>query len=182
MPSHCRKMVEPKSKKARYVRQQAPMFCHIWFICKGQLVHTRYAWHFCSYYPLTRSSNYLRLSSSCFVFWSLYSYTSFIYFFGFNEVYLVAWICMCIYVLSGETLEQCVSCNLFHDSHSLFAFITWIYSISLSCENVNSSSYIKGQCCRSVWIKEKKNQWRYKEGMLKSLPKYAFLSSLWITY
>ncbi|XP_058225589.1 U-box domain-containing protein 33-like isoform X1 [Rhododendron vialii] len=38
---YSRKMVEPKSKKARYVLQQAPMFCHIWFICKGQLVHTR---------------------------------------------------------------------------------------------------------------------------------------------
>ncbi|KAG5538373.1 hypothetical protein RHGRI_019075 [Rhododendron griersonianum] len=31
----------PKSKKAIYVREQAPMFCHIWFVCKGQLVHTR---------------------------------------------------------------------------------------------------------------------------------------------
>ncbi|KAF7139336.1 hypothetical protein RHSIM_Rhsim07G0014200 [Rhododendron simsii] len=39
---YSKKMVEPKSKKARYVRQQAPMFCHIWFICKGQLVHTSF--------------------------------------------------------------------------------------------------------------------------------------------
>ncbi|KAI8545105.1 hypothetical protein RHMOL_Rhmol07G0016900 [Rhododendron molle] len=31
----------PKSKKAIHVCEQAPMFCHIWFVCKGQLVHTR---------------------------------------------------------------------------------------------------------------------------------------------
>ncbi|KAF7139642.1 hypothetical protein RHSIM_Rhsim07G0014600 [Rhododendron simsii] len=34
----------PKSKKAIYVREQAPMFCHIWFVCKGQLVHTSYTY------------------------------------------------------------------------------------------------------------------------------------------
>ncbi|CAA2970536.1 U-box domain-containing 33 [Olea europaea subsp. europaea] len=34
-------MVEPRSKKAIYVCDEAPDFCHIWFICKGHLVHTR---------------------------------------------------------------------------------------------------------------------------------------------
>ncbi|XP_057499480.1 U-box domain-containing protein 33-like [Actinidia eriantha] len=38
---YSKKMMEPKSKKAIYVRLQAPMSCHIWFICKGNLVHTR---------------------------------------------------------------------------------------------------------------------------------------------
>ncbi|KAL6963423.1 hypothetical protein U1Q18_043739 [Sarracenia purpurea var. burkii] len=38
---YSKKMMEPKSKKAIYVRLQAPMYCHIWFICKGNLVHTR---------------------------------------------------------------------------------------------------------------------------------------------
>ncbi|KAL9260657.1 U-box domain-containing protein [Drosera capensis] len=38
---YSRKMIEPKSKKASYVRQQAPAFCHIWFICKQRLIHTR---------------------------------------------------------------------------------------------------------------------------------------------
>ncbi|GAB2291010.1 hypothetical protein Dimus_025265 [Dionaea muscipula] len=38
---YSRKMIEPKSKKANYVRQQAPGFCHIWFICKQRLIHTR---------------------------------------------------------------------------------------------------------------------------------------------
>ncbi|XP_052193096.1 U-box domain-containing protein 33 isoform X2 [Diospyros lotus] len=38
---YSKKMMEPKSKKAIYVRLQAPIFCHIWFICKGNLVHTR---------------------------------------------------------------------------------------------------------------------------------------------
>ncbi|GAB4834459.1 hypothetical protein Ancab_032715 [Ancistrocladus abbreviatus] len=38
---YSRKMIEPKSKKASYVRAQAPAFCHIWFICKGRLIHTR---------------------------------------------------------------------------------------------------------------------------------------------
>ncbi|GAB4859612.1 hypothetical protein Ancab_011086 [Ancistrocladus abbreviatus] len=37
---YSRKMIEPKSKKASYVRAQAPAFCHIWFICKGRLIHT----------------------------------------------------------------------------------------------------------------------------------------------
>ncbi|XP_027108354.2 U-box domain-containing protein 33 isoform X2 [Coffea arabica] len=34
-------MMEPRSKKAIYVRQQAPSFCQIRFICKGHLIHTR---------------------------------------------------------------------------------------------------------------------------------------------
>ncbi|CAK9165527.1 unnamed protein product [Ilex paraguariensis] len=38
---YSRKMTEPKSKKAIYVRLQAPVFCHIWFICKGHLIYTR---------------------------------------------------------------------------------------------------------------------------------------------
>ncbi|XP_021767019.1 U-box domain-containing protein 33-like [Chenopodium quinoa] len=39
--SYSRKMVKPKSKKANYVRQHAPAFCHIWFICMGHLIYTR---------------------------------------------------------------------------------------------------------------------------------------------
>ncbi|KAK6162321.1 hypothetical protein DH2020_002162 [Rehmannia glutinosa] len=39
--SYSRKMKEPKSKKAIHVRIEAPSFCHIWFICKGNLIHTR---------------------------------------------------------------------------------------------------------------------------------------------
>ncbi|KAH7863520.1 hypothetical protein Vadar_018582 [Vaccinium darrowii] len=38
---YSKKMMEPKSKKAIYVRLQAPTSCHIWFICKGNLVYTR---------------------------------------------------------------------------------------------------------------------------------------------
>ncbi|KAH9624418.1 hypothetical protein KSS87_003437 [Heliosperma pusillum] len=38
---YSRKMVEPKSKKAKYVRKHAPDFCHIWFICKARLIYTR---------------------------------------------------------------------------------------------------------------------------------------------
>ncbi|GAB4844492.1 hypothetical protein Ancab_037870 [Ancistrocladus abbreviatus] len=36
-----RKMTEPKSKKANYVRKEAPAFCHVRFICKGHLICTR---------------------------------------------------------------------------------------------------------------------------------------------
>ncbi|KAK9743011.1 hypothetical protein RND81_03G211200 [Saponaria officinalis] len=32
-----------KSKKAVYVNDNAPSFCHIWFICNGRLIHTREA-------------------------------------------------------------------------------------------------------------------------------------------
>ncbi|KAI3444534.1 hypothetical protein Pfo_001199 [Paulownia fortunei] len=39
--SYSRKMKEPKSKKAIHVRIEAPRYCHIWFICKGNLIHTR---------------------------------------------------------------------------------------------------------------------------------------------
>ncbi|GAA0153592.1 hypothetical protein LIER_11793 [Lithospermum erythrorhizon] len=39
--SYSRRMIEPKSKKAIYVCQHAPAFCHIWFVCKGHLIHTR---------------------------------------------------------------------------------------------------------------------------------------------
>uniref|UniRef100_A0A5B6YL82 RING-type E3 ubiquitin transferase n=1 Tax=Davidia involucrata TaxID=16924 RepID=A0A5B6YL82_DAVIN len=38
---YSKKMLEPKSKKAIYVRLNAPVFCQIWFICKGHLIHTR---------------------------------------------------------------------------------------------------------------------------------------------
>lgn len=38
---YSKNMMEPKSKKAIYVRSQAPMSCHIWFICRGNLIHTR---------------------------------------------------------------------------------------------------------------------------------------------
>ncbi|KAM1707581.1 hypothetical protein ACFX13_000721 [Malus domestica] len=38
---HSKKMIDLKSKKAKYVRQQAPVSCHIQFICKGHLIHTR---------------------------------------------------------------------------------------------------------------------------------------------
>ncbi|XP_074263321.1 U-box domain-containing protein 33-like isoform X2 [Silene latifolia] len=38
-----RKIVEPKSRKAIYVRNHAPDYCHIWFVCKGYLIYTREA-------------------------------------------------------------------------------------------------------------------------------------------
>ncbi|KAG5521985.1 hypothetical protein RHGRI_034265 [Rhododendron griersonianum] len=38
---YSKNMMEPKSKKAIYVRSQAPMSCHIWFICRGNLIHIR---------------------------------------------------------------------------------------------------------------------------------------------
>nr|XP_043617935.1 U-box domain-containing protein 33-like isoform X2 [Erigeron canadensis] len=38
---NCRDLLQSKSKKAVYVSQQAPMSCQIWFVCKGQLIHTR---------------------------------------------------------------------------------------------------------------------------------------------
>ncbi|KAH9604113.1 hypothetical protein KSS87_010453 [Heliosperma pusillum] len=38
-----RKTVEPKSRKAIYVRHHAPDYCHIWFVCKGYLIYTREA-------------------------------------------------------------------------------------------------------------------------------------------
>ncbi|XP_074264944.1 uncharacterized protein LOC141587372 [Silene latifolia] len=37
------KMTEVRSQKAAYVRDNAPPFCHIWFICSGSLIHTREA-------------------------------------------------------------------------------------------------------------------------------------------
>jgi hypothetical protein len=39
---HSRRMMDLKSKKAIYVRQQAPASCHIQFVCKGHLIHTRF--------------------------------------------------------------------------------------------------------------------------------------------
>ncbi|KAG6427152.1 hypothetical protein SASPL_111392 [Salvia splendens] len=39
--SYSRKMKEPKSKKAIHVRLEAPPFCQIWFICKGNRIYTR---------------------------------------------------------------------------------------------------------------------------------------------
>ncbi|KNA19461.1 hypothetical protein SOVF_061320 [Spinacia oleracea] len=35
------KMMELVSKKAVYVQQHAPAKCHIWFVCKGHLIHQR---------------------------------------------------------------------------------------------------------------------------------------------
>lgn len=35
-------MTNLRSKKAIYVREQAPVCCHIEFICKGYLIQTRY--------------------------------------------------------------------------------------------------------------------------------------------
>ncbi|KAF7826060.1 U-box domain-containing protein 33 isoform X2 [Senna tora] len=37
-----RKMTDLKSKKAIYVRQQAPAYCQIQFVCKGNLIYTRH--------------------------------------------------------------------------------------------------------------------------------------------
>ncbi|GMH08978.1 hypothetical protein Nepgr_010818 [Nepenthes gracilis] len=34
-------MVEPKSKKAIFVCQQAPLYCQIWFACMGRLIYKR---------------------------------------------------------------------------------------------------------------------------------------------
>ncbi|XP_059456957.1 U-box domain-containing protein 33-like [Corylus avellana] len=36
-----RKMMDLKSSKAKYVREQAPLSCHIQFICKGNLIYNR---------------------------------------------------------------------------------------------------------------------------------------------
>ncbi|GAV79309.1 Usp domain-containing protein/U-box domain-containing protein/Pkinase_Tyr domain-containing protein [Cephalotus follicularis] len=38
---YSKKLTELKSKKAVFVCQQAPNFCHIWFACKGCLIYTR---------------------------------------------------------------------------------------------------------------------------------------------
>ncbi|CAI0470350.1 unnamed protein product [Linum tenue] len=35
-------MIAPKSKKATSVKERAPAYCHIWFVCKGHLIHPRY--------------------------------------------------------------------------------------------------------------------------------------------
>lgn len=40
---YSKRMLELKSKKAAYVRDKAPLFCHIWFVCRGHLIYTRYA-------------------------------------------------------------------------------------------------------------------------------------------
>ncbi|KAG6663518.1 U-box domain-containing protein 33-like [Carya illinoinensis] len=40
---YSRKMRDLKSKKAIYVCKQAPLSCHIQFVCKGNLIHTREA-------------------------------------------------------------------------------------------------------------------------------------------
>ncbi|CAI0472194.1 unnamed protein product [Linum tenue] len=39
----CRTMMAPKSKKATSVKERAPAYCHIWFVCKGHLIHPRLA-------------------------------------------------------------------------------------------------------------------------------------------
>ncbi|KAK6918375.1 Protein kinase domain [Dillenia turbinata] len=39
--NYSKKMTELKSKKAMYVRLQAPVSCHIWFVCKNHLIYTR---------------------------------------------------------------------------------------------------------------------------------------------
>ncbi|CAN7063476.1 unnamed protein product [Brassica rapa subsp. trilocularis] len=38
---HSKKMTELKSRKAIFVRREAPAPCQIWFTCKGYLIHTR---------------------------------------------------------------------------------------------------------------------------------------------
>ncbi|KAK4371925.1 hypothetical protein RND71_007309 [Anisodus tanguticus] len=38
---YSKKMTDLRSKKAIYVRLQAPTFCCVWFVCKGSLVYTR---------------------------------------------------------------------------------------------------------------------------------------------
>ncbi|KAL6323104.1 hypothetical protein AAG906_027365 [Vitis piasezkii] len=38
---YSRRMLELKSKKAAYVRDKAPLSCHIWFVCRGHLIYTR---------------------------------------------------------------------------------------------------------------------------------------------
>ncbi|MCD7463068.1 hypothetical protein HAX54_049885 [Datura stramonium] len=38
---YSKKMTDLRSKKAIYVRLQAPTFCCIWFVCKGNLIYTR---------------------------------------------------------------------------------------------------------------------------------------------
>ncbi|XP_015571368.2 U-box domain-containing protein 32 isoform X2 [Ricinus communis] len=38
---YSKKLAGLKSKKARFVRQHAPISCHIWFACKGCLIYTR---------------------------------------------------------------------------------------------------------------------------------------------
>ncbi|KAF3646343.1 U-box domain-containing protein 33 [Capsicum annuum] len=38
---YSKKMTDLRSKKAIYVRLQAPAFCCIWFVCKGNLIYTR---------------------------------------------------------------------------------------------------------------------------------------------
>ncbi|XP_054784245.1 U-box domain-containing protein 33-like isoform X2 [Prosopis cineraria] len=38
---HSRKMMDLKSKKAIYVREHAPAYCQIRFVCKGRLIHNR---------------------------------------------------------------------------------------------------------------------------------------------
>ncbi|ESQ39212.1 hypothetical protein EUTSA_v10001310mg [Eutrema salsugineum] len=40
---HSRRMTELKSRKAIFVRREAPALCQIWFTCKGYLIHTREA-------------------------------------------------------------------------------------------------------------------------------------------
>ncbi|KAL1830289.1 hypothetical protein ACET3Z_008701 [Daucus carota] len=38
---YSKKMMEPKSKKAIYVCWKAPVSCHIWYVCNGNLIYTR---------------------------------------------------------------------------------------------------------------------------------------------
>lgn len=38
---YSKKMIDLRSKKAIYVQLQAPTFCCIWFVCKGNLIYTR---------------------------------------------------------------------------------------------------------------------------------------------
>ncbi|VVA98283.1 unnamed protein product [Arabis nemorensis] len=38
---YSRRMTDLKSKKAIFVRREAPSLCQIWFTCKGYLIHTR---------------------------------------------------------------------------------------------------------------------------------------------
>ncbi|XP_044506228.1 U-box domain-containing protein 32 isoform X3 [Mangifera indica] len=38
---YSKELAELKSRKAIFVSEQAPIFCHIWFACKGHLIYTR---------------------------------------------------------------------------------------------------------------------------------------------
>lgn len=41
-----RRMTDLKSRKAIFVRREAPNLCQIWFTCKGYLIHSRFGQFF----------------------------------------------------------------------------------------------------------------------------------------